>query len=61
MNWVRAKLWLETLPSGARVCLRLDDAKGAKDLPRAAEAEGYAVLDVVEDAQAKEWRIVIEK
>ncbi len=61
MNWVRAKVWLETLPAGTVVHLRLDDAKGAKELPRAAEAEGYVVLEVVHDAQTNEWRVVLEK
>ncbi|GBD26774.1 hypothetical protein HRbin30_02116 [bacterium HR30] len=61
MNWVRAKVWLETLPAGSVVRLRLDDARGARELPRAAEAEGYAVLDVVHDAKANEWQILLEK
>ncbi|MCX8072852.1 MAG: sulfurtransferase TusA family protein [Candidatus Binatia bacterium] len=61
MNWVRAKVRLEQLPIGAILCLRLDDPKGAAELPRAAEAEGYAVLEICHDAQANEWHIVIQK
>ncbi len=60
MSWVRAKLCLEELHPGALLRLFLDDPKGAADLPRAAEAEGYAVVEVLHDPQAQEWQIVIE-
>lgn len=61
MNWVRAKVRLEEMPRGAVLCLWLDDPKGAADLPRAAEAEGYAVLAVEHHPKANEWRVWIEK
>ncbi len=61
MSWVKAKLCLEQLAPGTELVLWLDDPKGARDLPRAAEAEGHAVTSAEFDAQAQAWRIVIEK
>lgn len=61
LSWLRAKLCLEQLARGQVLVVRLDDPKGAADLPRAAEAEGYAVLQVGHDSEANEWQIVIEK
>ncbi|MFN8625622.1 MAG: sulfurtransferase TusA family protein [Candidatus Binatia bacterium] len=59
LSWAKAKLHIEELPRGAELELIVDDPKGARDIPRAAEAEGYAVLDV--EHHASEWRIVIHK
>jgi tRNA 2-thiouridine synthesizing protein A len=59
LSWARAKVRLEQLPSGAAIELILDDAKGVQDIPRAAEAEGYAVIDV--DRRQMDWRILIQK
>lgn len=59
LNWARAKVRLEELPAGARLVLVVDDPRAIRDLPRAAEAHGYAVIDVVllDDG----WRIEIER
>ena len=46
LSWAKAKVFLETLSTGEEVILILDDPKGARDIPRAAEAEGYAVGEV---------------
>jgi TusA-related sulfurtransferase len=46
------------LPRGTEVDVLLDDPQGARDLPRAAEASGHHVADVVHDASG--WRITIE-
>jgi TusA-related sulfurtransferase len=43
LNWAKAKVRLAALPPGEELVLWLDDPKGARDIPRAAEAEGYAV------------------
>ncbi len=59
LNWAKAKVYLEDLPRGAELALILDDPKGVRDIPRAAEAEGYAVIDV--ERRARDWRIVIHK
>ena len=57
LNWARAKVRLETLPRGAELELILDDPKGARDIPRAAEAEGYVVIEV--EQGPTDWRLVI--
>ncbi|MFQ5668192.1 MAG: sulfurtransferase TusA family protein [Candidatus Binatia bacterium] len=57
LNWAKAKVYLETLPRGAELRLIIDDPKGARDIPRAAEAAGYAVANV--ERWAGEWHIVI--
>ena len=59
LSWAKAKLHIEELSPGAEIELILDDPKGARDIPRAAEAEGYAVINVEQHATA--WRIVIHK
>lgn len=59
INWARAKVRIETLARGDVVALLVDDDRSVRDLPRAAEAEGYAVLEVLREAGR--WRIVIER
>lgn len=59
LNWAKAKVRLEELPRGAALELILDDPKGARDIPRAAEAEGYAVIEV--EQRQSNWRILIHK
>ena len=57
LNWARARVHLETLPRGAELELILDDPKGARDSPRAAEAQGYAIVLI--ERRHLDWRIVI--
>ena len=57
LNWARAKVYLEQLGHETEVELWIDDPKGARNIPGAAEASGYAVVSVDVDAGA--WRIVI--
>jgi len=59
LSWAKAKVRLEGLASGETLELRLDDPKAARDIPRAAEAEGYAVIAVEPDGS--EWHMVIQK
>ena len=59
VNWAKAKSVLESANRGDHIEVLVDDPRSERDLPVAAEAEGYAVLSV-------EWlpthlRIVIEK
>ena len=64
LNWAKAKVRLDYLEQGAWLELIIDDPKGRRDIPRAAEAEGYAVIDITESDAAdtlREWRIVIER
>jgi len=58
LNWAKAKVRLESLPPGSELELILDDPKGARDIPRAAEASGYAV--VATQRRQHDWRIVIQ-
>ncbi len=59
LNWARAKVRLEEMARGSTLELLLDDARGAREIPRAAEAEGYAVIEC--GAQDGVWRIRIER
>lgn len=68
LNWAKAKVRLEYLNQGDQLELVIDDPKGRRDIPRAAEAEGYAIVDItVEIASTvasdtpQQWHIVIEK
>jgi tRNA 2-thiouridine synthesizing protein A len=49
LSWAKTKVRLATLVRGERLTVWLDDPKGARDIPRAAEAEGYAVDEAVEE------------
>ena len=55
----KAKVRLEALPRGAMLVVLLDDPRGVRDLPRAAEAEGYAV-DGPTTGDGATWRLVIQ-
>ena len=59
LNWAHAKVRLEQMRRGDILELMLDDPRGVRDIPRAAEAEGYAVSEVV--ALDGMWRMRIEK
>jgi tRNA 2-thiouridine synthesizing protein A len=58
LSWARAKVRLETLATGVELELVLDDPQGARDIPRAAEAEGHHVVEVNEVDGV--WRLTIE-
>ncbi len=57
LNWAKARVYLEALARGAELELILDDPKGAHDIPRAAEAQGYAIVSI--EHRPDDWRIVI--
>jgi TusA-related sulfurtransferase len=59
LNWAYAKVRLEQMARGDKLELMLDDPRGVRDIPRAAEAEGYAVLEIGPSGDA--WRVKIEK
>ena len=59
LNWAYAKVRLEQMARGERLELVLDDPRGVRDIPRAAEAEGYAVIEIGQTDNA--WRVQIEK
>ena len=45
LNWAHAKVRLEQMSRGQTLELILDDPRGARDIPGAAEAEGYVILE----------------
>ena len=57
LSWARAKVRLEGLGRGAALVLLLDDARALRDIPRAAEAHGYAVDPA--SPVAGHWRLRI--
>ena len=59
LNWAHAKVRLEAMSRGETIELTIDDPRGARDIPRAAEAEGYAIMRI-EEADGV-WRLRIEK
>ncbi len=59
LNWAHAKVRLEQMHRGQTLELILDDPRGARDIPLAAEAEGYAVTEAAREG--KLWRLMIEK
>ncbi|MBM4258046.1 MAG: sulfurtransferase TusA family protein [Deltaproteobacteria bacterium] len=59
LNWAKAKVRLEDLERGDILEVLIDDPKGRRDIPRAAEAEGYAIAQI--DEITGGWCIAIEK
>jgi tRNA 2-thiouridine synthesizing protein A len=59
LSWAHAKVRLERMARGEVLELTIDDPRGARDIPSAAEAEGHAVLEITQTES--EWRLRIEK
>ena len=59
LSWAKAKVALADLDRGDLLELTLDDPRGARDLPRAAEAEGHHVVS--QATHAARFVIVLEK
>ena len=59
LNWAHAKVRLETMARREILELLIDDPRGVRDIPHAAEAEGHAVVAI--EACAGGWRVAIEK
>jgi TusA-related sulfurtransferase len=59
LNWAHAKVRLEAMRRGETIELTIDDPRGARDIPRAAEAEGHAVTRI--ESADDLWRLWIEK
>jgi sulfite reductase (ferredoxin) len=58
LAWAKAKVRLETIARGVEVDVVIDDPRSLKDLPRAAEASGYHVVDV--GGGDAPWTITLE-
>jgi TusA-related sulfurtransferase len=59
LNWARAKVRLEQMNRHEVLELTLDDPRAVRDIPTAAEAEGYDVLECAGASGA--WRMRIER
>ena len=59
LNWAKAKVRLEYLERGDILEVLINDPKGHRDIPRAAEAEGYAIVSI--DEVEGGWKIAIER
>lgn len=59
LNWAKAKVRLEYLEQGDILEVLINDPKGHRDIPRAAEAEGYAIVSI--DEIDGGWKIAIER
>jgi len=59
LSWAKAKVVLAEMSQGDLLELVLDDPRGARDLPRAAEAEGHHVIG--NESAGGRWVITIEK
>lgn len=59
LNWAKAKVRLEYLERGDILEVLINDPKGHRDIPRAAEAEGYAIVSI--DEIDGGWKIAIER
>jgi TusA-related sulfurtransferase len=57
LSWAKAKVHLESLMPGDGVILVLDDPKAVRDIPQAAEAEGYIVAEP--EFEETTWRLAI--
>ncbi len=60
LSWARARVRLECLAPGTLVDILLDDARGVRDLPRAAEAAGHHVSGIEALEATRGWRIHLE-
>ena len=59
LNWAYAKVRLEQMKRGQVLEILLDDPRGARDIPLAAETEGYVMLD--SRLEGRKFRLRIEK
>jgi len=59
LNWAHAKVRLEQMTRGQVLEILLDDPRGVRDIPLAAESEGYVILD--SRAEGRKFRLRIEK
>jgi TusA-related sulfurtransferase len=59
LNWAKAKARLEQLERSDLLTVLVDDARAARDIPGAAEAEGCCVIDITTGEEGT--RITIER
>jgi tRNA 2-thiouridine synthesizing protein A len=59
LNWAHAKVRLDRMQQGELLEIILDDPRGYRDIPRAAESEGWAVTRA--EAEGNTFKILIQK
>jgi sulfite reductase (ferredoxin) len=59
MNFVKTKLALETLTSGQRLNILLDDGDPIQNVPRSVAGEGHIILGQLKEGD--HWSVLIEK
>jgi TusA-related sulfurtransferase len=59
LSWAKTKVRLESLSKGTELTIWLDDPRGVRDIPRAAESEGYAVDEPLRQGDGV-WRLRIQ-
>jgi len=58
LSWATARVHLERLAAGTEIDLLVDDPRSARDVPRAAEAAGHHVVEIM--AADRGWKILVE-
>ncbi len=58
LSWAHARVRLDAMKSGQRLVVILDEERGARDIPAAAEAAGYCAVNTERDGIV--WRLEIE-
>lgn len=60
MNFVKAKLRLETMDAGSTLSVILDDGEPIQNVPASLKGEGHEILETTA-LSAKSWRILVRK
>lgn len=60
MNFVKTKLVLETMESGKKLQILLDDGEPIQNVPNSVKLEGHKVLEQEKTAEGH-WRVLIQK
>lgn len=60
MNFVRVKLELAAMPSGAILEIWLDDGQPIENVPRSAQGEGHTILSQEKESEGY-WKVLIKK
>jgi TusA-related sulfurtransferase len=61
LNWVKTKLRLEEMASGARLEVVLDAGAPERNVPRSAAAEGHRIVQVTPSGDGDGVCVLIEK
>ena len=60
MNFVKAKLVLETMSIGHQLEILLDDGQPIQNVPNSIQLEGHKIIQQQQDS-AGHWKVIIEK